>query len=84
MKVYNKEGIEMMDVKSIDLDGDKLIVKGKIMGAMATTLVLRPRDLWAAWGLLGRPIVWALPRLMWQGWRASRQAAAQPGGSQGV
>ena len=55
MKLYSKDGIEMMDVKSINLNGDRLVVKGKIMGAMAATIHVEPVAIWEAFRMLPRP-----------------------------
>ena len=41
MKMFSKEGVEMVDVKSIKRDGEQLVIKGKVMGAMATTILDR-------------------------------------------
>ena len=38
MKLHSKDGIERMEVKSIGHDGDRIVLKGKMMGAMATTI----------------------------------------------
>lgn len=36
MKMYSKEGVEMMDTMPIARDGDNIVVKGRMMGAMVT------------------------------------------------
>lgn len=72
MKVFSKEGVEMMDVRSIDKDGDTLIIKGKMMGAMMTTIHVKPEDMWAAFRMLPGKVLWSLPALMLRGWKAGR------------
>ena len=72
MKLVSKDGIEMMDIRSLEREGDVLVVKGKVMGSMPTTIHLRPEDLWQAWSLLTWRILLALPRLMLKGYRKSR------------
>ena len=52
MKMFSKDGVEMVDVKSVDRDGDRLVLKTKVMGSMPATIVLRPQDLWEAMRLL--------------------------------
>ena len=69
MKLMSKDGIEMMDIRSLDRDGDVLVVKGKVMGSMPTTIHLRPEDLWQAKKLLTWRIVVALPGLLLNGYR---------------
>jgi hypothetical protein len=76
MKLVSKDGIEMMDIRSLELQGEVLVVRGKVMGSMPTTIHLRPEDLWQAWGLVTWRMLLALPRLMWRGYRRSRAAAA--------
>jgi hypothetical protein len=72
MKIFSKEGVEMMDIKSIERDGERLVVKGKVMGAMTTTLLVRPEDCWQAARLLGFGLILRLPLLLAKGYFASR------------
>jgi hypothetical protein len=74
VKLLSKDGIEMMDIRSVDREGDVLLVKGKVMGSMPTTIHLRPEDLWQAWGLLSWRLLVALPGLLIKGYRRSRAA----------
>lgn len=71
MKIYSKEGVEMMDVKTIALNGETLIVKGKMMGAMAAVIHVRPEDIWDAFTLLPTGAKLRMPMMLWKGWRAS-------------
>jgi hypothetical protein len=74
MKLLSKDGIEMMDIRSLAREGEVLVIKGKVMGSMPITIHMRPEDLWQVWGLLGWRIVLALPGLMLKGYRRSRTA----------
>lgn len=74
MKLVSKDGIEMMDIRSLELQGDVLVIKGKVMGSMPTTIHLRPEDLWQAWELVTWKMLLALPRLMFMGYRRTRAA----------
>lgn len=76
MKLYSKDGVEMMDVKSIELEGEKLVVRGKMMGAMAAVIHVKPEDMWAAYKLFPWSVKRKMPGLLLKGWRASR---AKPG-----
>lgn len=67
MKVLNKDGIEMMDIKSIDKDGDKLVIKGKMMGSMATVIHVRPEDLWDAFKMLSWKTLLSMPLMLLRG-----------------
>jgi hypothetical protein len=72
MKLFSKDGIEMMDVKSIQRDGDRLTLKGKMMGAMAATIHIGPEDLWAALRLFPPGLILRLPLLLYKGYRLTR------------
>lgn len=72
MKLFSKDGVEMMDVKSITLDGDKLVLKGKMMGAMAAIIHIKPEDMWAAFKLFPWSVKCRMPLLLYKGWRASK------------
>ncbi len=74
MKLYSKEGVEMMDVKSIDLDGERLVIKGKMMGSMATTIFVAPADMWGAFKLFPLRVKLRIPGLLLRGWLAERRA----------
>jgi hypothetical protein len=76
MKLFNKDGVEMMDVKSIAQDGDRLIVKGKIMGSMAASIYVQPEDLYAALRLFGVSLVVRLPWLLIKGYLRERRTRA--------
>ncbi|EQM77666.1 MULTISPECIES: hypothetical protein [Stutzerimonas] len=73
MKIFSKEGVEMMDIKSISRDGERLIVKGKVMGAMSTTLLIKPEDCWQAARLLGLRVIMYLPLLLLKGYWSLRK-----------
>ena len=77
MKLISKDGIEMMDVKSISLEGDRLLVKGKMMGSMATTIFVNPEDLWSAFRLLSWSLILRMPLLLIKGYRLDRKARAE-------
>jgi hypothetical protein len=77
MKLMSKDGIEMMDVSSLERVGDVLVVKGKIMRSMPTTIHLRPEDLWQAFSLFSWPLLLRLPCLMLKGLRRTRRASRQ-------
>jgi hypothetical protein len=74
MKLISKDGVEMMDIRSLEREGDVLVVKGKIMRSMPVTIHLRPEDLWQAFSLFSWPLLMRVPMLMLKGFRRSRQA----------
>lgn len=52
MKVYGTDNKELMAISAITRQGNELIVKGKIFGAMPLTAKLRPEEVRAALKLL--------------------------------
>jgi hypothetical protein len=78
MKLMSKDGVEMMDIRSLERQGDVLVVKGKIMKSMPATIHLRPEDLWQAFTLFNWPTLLCLPMLLFKGFMHSRQAMREP------
>lgn len=52
MKVYGSDNSELMNVSKIERNGNELILKGKIFGAMPMTAKIRPEEARAALKLL--------------------------------
>ena len=52
MKLYSPDKSELMDVSAIERDGDDLVIKGKVFGAMPMTARLRPAEAKKALGLV--------------------------------
>jgi hypothetical protein len=77
MKLMSKDGVEMMDIRSLEREGDVLVVKGKIMRSMPATIHLRPEDLWQAFLLFKWPLLLRLPMLLLKGYRHSRGSGRQ-------
>ncbi len=44
MKLYSPDRSELMDVSAIERDGDDLVIKGKVFGAMPMTARLKPEE----------------------------------------
>jgi hypothetical protein len=53
MKLYSQDGSELMEVESLDRDGNDLIIKGKVFGSMPMTAKLRPAEARKGLKLLG-------------------------------
>ena len=52
MKLYGADNRELMTVSEIARDGNSLVIRGKIFGAMPMTAKLRPEEARAALRLL--------------------------------
>ncbi len=44
MKLYSADKSELMDVSSIERDGNDLVIKGKVFAAMPMAARLRPEE----------------------------------------
>ncbi|MFH2046406.1 MAG: hypothetical protein ABIK92_14795 [Pseudomonadota bacterium] len=73
MKMYSKEGVEMMDMLSMSREGENLVVKGKMMGAMLATIYVKPKDIWQSLGLLSFSIIVYMPVMLVKGFLANRK-----------
>jgi hypothetical protein len=74
VKMFSKEGVEMMDVKSIQPEGENLVLKGKMMGSMYASIHLRPQDLWQALRLLSFTTLLRLPAMLFKGFLRNRKS----------
>jgi hypothetical protein len=52
LKIYGADNKEMMSISAIERQGNELVLKGKIFGAMPLTAKLRPQEVRAAFKLL--------------------------------
>ncbi|EXR37199.1 hypothetical protein RFH95_18790 [Acinetobacter nosocomialis] len=66
MKVYGNDNSELMNVSTIERNGNELILKGKIFGAMPMTAKLRPEEARAALKLLNFKTVLFLITLLFR------------------
>ena len=60
MKLYSTDGGELMTVSSLERDGNNLLIKGKVFGAMPLNARLTPDAARAAFKLLSPGLVWFL------------------------
>ncbi len=44
MKLYSQDGSELMRVESIEREGNQLLIRVKVFGAMPVTAALRPEE----------------------------------------
>ena len=57
MKLYGPDNSELMNVSAIERDGDQLVIKGKVFGAMPMTAKLRPSEARAALKMLNFKLI---------------------------
>lgn len=64
MKLYGPDNKELMVISSIERQGNELVLKGKVFGAMPLTAKLRPEELRGAFRLLSpRTLLFAVSML---------------------
>jgi hypothetical protein len=57
MKFFTPERSELIEIKSVEPDGDGLVIHGRIMGAMPMKAVLTPEQLRAGFKFLSFRLV---------------------------
>lgn len=70
MKLYSPDKSELMDVSSIERDGDDLVIKGKVFGAMPMTARLRPEEAKKALKLISPSLAWFILTMPFRGRKA--------------
>lgn len=60
MKLRSADGSELMDVSALERDGNQLLIRGKVFGAMPLDARLGPAAARAALKLLTPGLVWFL------------------------
>ncbi|GLU37311.1 hypothetical protein [Pseudomonas sp. NBRC 100443] len=76
MKMFSKDGLEMMDLKSFQLDGDNLVMKGKMMGSMNMAVYLKPEDMSQVLSLMPWSVIVRLPMIFLKGLLRQRRKSA--------
>jgi len=68
MKLKSADGSDLMQVNALERDGDLLVIKGKIMGAMPMTAKLSPAEFRKGFGLLNFRLFFFLLSFPFRGW----------------
>jgi hypothetical protein len=66
MRVFDGADKELMAVRRIERDGNDLVIRGKIFGAMPMVAKLKPEEARAALKLLDAKTVWFLLTLLFR------------------
>ena len=77
MKVFDTYGNEMLEASSLERRGDDLVMKGRVMGSMPTTMYIRPEEIWVMRKLLSWSVIWYLPVIIVKGWLRARKLRPQ-------
>lgn len=73
MKLYGSEGILLMEVESIKASDRNIHIKGKMMGQVPMTVVMRPSDLREAVKMLSLSVIGQAIRMFFM--RGDKQAS---------
>ena len=68
MKLKSGDGSDLMQVNALERDGDLLVIKGKIMGAMPMTAKLSPAEFRKGFDLLNFKLFIFLLTFPFRGW----------------
>ena len=69
MKMFAKDGNVLIEVQEkLNREGDNIVMKGKMMGAMTMSVYLKPEEMWNILKLLSFPVFIYLPIMMIRGW----------------
>jgi len=66
MKIHDANNTELMDVRKIERDGNALVIRGKIFGAMPMVAKLTPDEARAGLKLLSPRLVWFLLTMLFR------------------
>jgi hypothetical protein len=66
MKVYDANDQELMQVRAIEREGNVLVIRGKIFGAMPMVAMVRPAEARAALKLLDAKTIFFLLTLLFR------------------
>jgi hypothetical protein len=66
MKVYDASDQELMEVRAIEREGNVLVIRGKIFGAMPMVAKLKPAEARAALKLLDAKTIFFLLTLLFR------------------
>ena len=68
VRLVSREGLTMIEIRSVGVVKGQLIVKGRLMGAMPATILIRPEEAWQGLGLMGARVILAMPGFLLVGW----------------
>jgi|SRR5215469_8242576 len=68
VRLASREGLTMIEITSVSVLEGQLIVKGRLMGAMPATILIRPEEAWRGVGLMGPRAILAMPVFLLSGW----------------
>lgn len=67
MNIYGADDKVLMNISSFEPQGSSLLIKGKILGSLPLSALLRPEDLRAALGMMDWKTRWFVFTLLFRG-----------------
>lgn len=64
MKIRNLDGSELMSVKTLEKEGNNLVIDGEIMSCLPIRCVLTPTEARQIFKLLSPKVIWLLITLL--------------------
>ncbi len=64
MKLYGSQGLLLIEVESIAAQDPNIHIKGKMMGQVPMTVVLRPGDVREALTMLSPRVIWQAVKML--------------------
>ena len=68
VRLVSRQGQTMIEITSVGVAKGQLVVKGRLMGALPATILIRPEDAWKGLRLIGARVILAMPGLLLVGW----------------
>lgn len=72
--IYTKEGTVLVEMSRMSYKDGIIVMKGKAFGSMPQTMHVRPEEIWTMLGLAPFEIIYRLPKMLYIGWKRSKEA----------
>lgn len=73
LQFCDKKGTVMLDLMDIKIENNNLVVTGKMMGVMVSSIYIKPQDLWGLRKMLSWKIIRSVPLLLLKGWKETEK-----------
>ncbi len=71
--IHAADGAVLMETKKIEFKNSRLVVHGKMMGAMPTIAHFYPVELWKALSMISFNVILSFPKLIYLGWKSAKK-----------
>lgn len=77
LRMYDKGGNTLVEVSKFERRGSDIVMRGKIMGSIPTSIYVRPEEVWAMLGMMTIQIICSLPVFLVRGWQQSKKSVSR-------